>query len=216
MISQRLSTLATGVTVTAMFSILLWLQPYLTGLSARYQIAGSVAAGLVSVGIYRLLAVGLLWVFKKSQLLRKLMLGKSFIEGTWVGHYIHEGQHRFTVENIDQFADATVIRGREFDVTGVTRASWTSDTVSIDTIRMQLVYAYTCNVFVRKHVQEGLGVFSMVCEAPGKPARKLDGYAVDLIDGDRDPNVEHKISEREVSDEYAISEARKIFNVPKP
>jgi hypothetical protein len=46
-------------------------------------------------------------------------------------------------------------------------------------------------------LQEGLGVFSMVCEVPRKPAGKLDGYAVDLIDGDRDPNTEHKISDTE-------------------
>jgi hypothetical protein len=215
MLNERLSMLATGTTVTIMFSSLLWLQPFLTTWSVSYQIAGSVAAGLASVGIYRLLAGGLLWLFQRWQLMRKLMLGRSFLEGTWVGHYVHGGEHRFTVEHIDQSSGETIIRGREFDAAGGTRASWASDTVSIDTIRMHLVYAYTCKVFDRKHVQEGLGVFSMVCEVPKKPANKLDGYAVDLIDGDRDPNTEYKIAKTETRDKIAIAEARKIFGVPE-
>ena len=214
MLNERLSKLTTGATVTLMFSALLWLQPYLTMLSTSYQVIGTATAALASVGIYRILASGLLCLFQRWQLLRRLMLGKSFLEGTWVGHYVHDNQHRFTVEHIDQSSGETFIRGREFDARGATRASWSSDTVSIDTTRMQLVYAYTCKVFDRKHVQEGLGVFSMVCEVPRKPTCKLDGYAVDLIDGDRDPNTEHKIANKEVRDEYSIAEARKIFNVP--
>ena len=132
-----------------------------------------------------------------------------------MGHYVHNGEHRFTVEYVDQSSGETIIRGREFDAAGTTPASWASDTVSIDTTRMSLVYAYTCKVFVSKHVQEGLGVFSMVCEVPRKPAGKLDGYAVDLIDGDRDPNTEHKISDTESRDEFAIEKAREIFKVPR-
>jgi hypothetical protein len=213
MLNERLSMLATGTTVSVMFSSLLWLKPYLTTVS--YQIAGTVAAGLAAVGIYKSLAGGLLWLFQRWQLMRKLMLGKSFLEGTWVGHYVQAGEHRFTVEHVDQTSGETIIRGREFDAAGTTRARWASDTVSIDTARMHLVYAYTCTVFDRKHVQEGLGVFSIICEVPGKPAGKLDGYAVDLIDGDRDPNTEHKISDTVSRDEFAIAKAREIFKVPR-
>src|SRR6185369_8187169 len=143
MVHKRLAQLALGFTVTLMFSALLWVQPYVKVWSATYQIAGSVAAGLASVGIYRLLAGALLWLFRRWRLLRRLMLGESFLEGTWVGHYIHQDQHRFTVEHIDQSSGDTIIRGREFNAAGATRANWASDTVSIDVIRMQLIYAYT-------------------------------------------------------------------------
>jgi hypothetical protein len=124
---------------------------------------------------------------------------------------MHDDQHRFTIEYIDQSSGNTVIHGREFDQAGKTRASWSSDTVSIDAVHMQLVYAYTCKVFERKHVQEGLGVFTMVRESSEKAARKLDGYAVDLIDGDRDPNTEYKIDNKPVPDEEALAKAREKF-----
>lgn len=154
-----------------------------------------------------------MWFFKQSVKLRALVLGKAFLEGTWVGHYTRCGNHRFTIEYIDQSSGTTVILGREFDEFGKTRALWASDSVSIDTVRMQLVYSYKCTVFERKHVQEGLGVFRMVQQSADSAAQKLDGYSVDLIDGDRDPNTEHKVSDSIISDENALNAARQIFKV---
>ncbi len=215
MVTDRISQLATAATVTVMFFSLLWLHPFLAGWSTTYHVAGSAAAALASAAIYRFLADRALWLFRRWQFLRKLVLGNAFIEGTWVGHYVHNNEHRFTIEQIDQSSGTTVIHGREFDADEKARAKWNSNAVSIDMTRRELLYSYTCQVFVTKHVQEGLGVFAIVFEVPGKAARTLDGYSVDLIDGDRDPNTEHKISDSVVKDEFALAEARRIFNVPK-
>ena len=214
MLSDRLSWAATAATVAIMFFAIVWLQPLILAMQATSAIASGLAGAVASVGVYRLLSGALLWLFGKSLYLREIILGKSFLEGTWVGHYTHNDQHRFTIEYVDQSSGATVIHGREFDAKGKTRASWSSDTVSIDVVHMQLVYAYTCKVFDRKHVQEGLGVFAMVRESTGKAARKLDGYAVDLIDGDRDPNTEYKIEAKPMPDADALAKAREIFKVP--
>lgn len=214
MLNERLSQASSAATVAAMFFAIVWLQPLLRDLGPSTVLASGIAGALASLGIYRLLSSALLWLFGKSLALRRLILGKGFLEGTWIGHYIHGDVHRFTIEYIDQATGLTVIHGREVDSDGKTRSSWASDTVSIDSERMQIIYAYTCKVFDRKHVQEGLGVFSLVRESSAKAPRKLDGYAVDLIDGDRDPNTEYKISDVPVSDEVALAEARKRFKVP--
>ncbi|WP_280151730.1 hypothetical protein [Piscinibacter sp. XHJ-5] len=196
-----------------MFFAIVWLQPLIRGLEPVLAAASGVAGAVASLGVYRLLSSAFLWLFGNSLVLRRLILGKSFLEGTWIGHYMHEEEHRFTIEFVDQASGTTVIHGREFDSAGKTRASWASDTVSIDIERMHLVYAYTCKVFVRKHVQEGLGVFTLVRESSEKAPTKLDGYAVDLIDGDRDPNTEYKICDEPLPDEESLAEARKRFNV---
>jgi hypothetical protein len=214
MLNDKLSWAATAATVTIMFFAIVWLKPLVDAAQTSSIIAGGIAGAIASLGVYRLLSSGFLWFFGKSIFLRELILGRSFLEGTWVGHYLHDDQHRFTIEYIDQSSGTTVIHGREFDANGKTRASWDSDTVSIDVERMQLVYAYTCKVFERKLVQEGLGVFAMVRESRDKVPKKLDGYAVDLIDGDRDPNTEYKVCERPMPDDKALTEARKRFNVP--
>jgi hypothetical protein len=214
MLNDRLSWAATAATVAIMFFALIWLKPFVDAARTFSVIAGGIAGATASLGVYRLLSSGFLWLFGKSIFLRRQIFGRSFLEGTWVGHYMHGGQHRFTIEYVDQSSGATVIHGREFDANGKTRASWASDTVSINAERMQLVYAYTSKVFERKHVQEGLGIFAMVRESTDKVPKKLDGYSVDLIDCNRDPNTEYKISERPMPDDKALMEARKRFNVP--
>lgn len=214
MLTDRLFWAATVATIAVMFFGIVWLQPLILNLQTSIIFASGLAGALASLGVYRLLSIAFLWFFGKSLYLRKIILGKGFLEGTWIGHYKHEDKHRFTIEYIDQASGATVVHGREFDSNGKTRASWSSDNVSIDLERMQLVYAYTCKVFDRKHVQEGLGVFVMVRETCDKAPTKLDGYAVDLIDGDRDPNTEYRISTKPVTDEEAIAKARERFNVP--
>ena len=152
-------------------------------------------------------------LFKRVLWLRRLVLGKSFIEGTWAGHYEVGSEDRFTLEFIDQSTGEIIVHGREFSRNGQTLANWSSDAATVNIERTELVYAYTCTVFHTKHLQQGLGVFRLVYEN-GRYANKLDGYAVDLIDGDRDPNVEFKLSDRPVPDADALTRARTLFGVP--
>lgn len=216
MLTDKLTAYASTATIVVMFSCLVWLQPLLEQLATTTAFAGAAAAAIATFGVYRAISSGLLWGFRRIRALRKFILGRNFLEGTWVGHYVEGTEHRFTKEFIDQSSGETVIHGREFFGSGSTRASWTSESVHIDIRKMQLVYSYTCRVIDRKHVQEGLGVFNMIVEKANEPAAKLDGYAVDLIDGDRDPNREHKISDEEMSDSDALAQARKIFMFEEP
>ncbi len=209
----RIGALAATVTVSLMFLALVALQPALVALAKAGTLLAGAASVLVSAGLYSLVLKLLLWLFARWQLLRKWVLGRAFLEGTWVGHYVTDGLDRFTIEEFSQQTGSTVIVGREFDSVGKTRARWTSDVVSIDDVKMQLTYAYSCDVFQNKHVQQGLGAFTIIREKSKWPD-KLDGYAVDLIDGDRDPNTEIKVSDSNVSDEYALKKAREYFCSP--
>jgi hypothetical protein len=115
---DRLSWAATAATVAVMFISVVWLQPMLRTLPPAYGIASAVAGAAASLGVYRLLSTAFLWLFSKGRWLRKLILGKGFIEGTWVGHYKHNDEHFITVEFIEQASGQTRINGREFDATG--------------------------------------------------------------------------------------------------
>ena len=213
MLQERLSAIATAITVTVMFSLVVWVAPLVRLWSLEYAILSNVAEALAAVAIYRSLADALRWLFKRVLWIRRIVLGKSFIEGTWAGHYVVGTEHRLTLEFIDQSVEGIIVHGREFTSDGVTRANWSSDAATVNLERVELIYAYTCTVFQVKHMQQGLGIFRLVFE-DGRYANKLDGYAVDTIDGDRDPNVEFKLSDRAIPDADALTRARKIFAVP--
>lgn len=208
---DRLAGLATGLTVTLMFFGVGLIAPWVKTLSISQIVAAWITGIIVSLGSYKLLASGLFGLFRRSLLLRKVVLGQSFLEGTWVGHYERAGMKRFTIEYFDQERGTLKILGREFDDRGNTRASWHSDAVTIDVENMLLLYTYTCDVFETKHQQQGIAAFSLLSLKKRAPANILDGYAADLIDGTRDPNKEHKISDRKTTDDYALGQARKIF-----
>ncbi len=76
---------------------------------------------------------------------------------------------------------------------------------------MRLVYTYTCEVFGSKDQQQGVAAFTLLVPKKRAPASVLDGYSADMIDGDRDPNKEHKISDGIMADTEALEQARKIF-----
>ena len=212
LLHTRIGALAASITVALMFIGLVKLQPTLATLSNQGDLLAGATTVLLSVGLYVLVLRLLVWLFGHWQLLRKLILGRTFLEGTWVGHYFKDGKDVFTIENIDQKSGFTVIRGRELKSDGGTRARWASDAVAIDDARMQLTYAYTCDVFERKHTQQGLGSFSIIREKSYWPD-KLDGYAADLIDGEADPNIEIKVSCGEIPDVEALKKARALFAI---
>jgi len=208
---DRLAALTTVLTVTLMFFGIAFVAPWVKTLPISQAVAAWAVGAVVSLGSYKLIGSGLFTLFRRSLKLRKFVLGSSFLEGTWVGHYMHQGMRRFTVEFFDQEKGTTKILGREFDDKGKTRASWYSDAVSIDIENMRLVYTYTCEVFGTKDQQQGFASFRLLIPKKRAPAHALDGYSADLIDGDRDPNKEYKISDGVVKDEDALEQARKFF-----
>jgi hypothetical protein len=212
---DRLASLAVAVAVTFIFTCLHWLVPKIGHLSLPQTVGVYALNALVSAAIYKTIASSLLWSFKKNLLLRKLFLGKSFLEGSWVGHHKNNGQERFTFEVIDQSEGLTRINGRELTRDGETTATWTSDAVSVDSQQKRLVYAYSCDVFETSRGHRGIGSFEIRCESNKYPDI-LDGYAADLTNGKKDANREHKINDRTIPANEALKEARRIFDSLNP
>jgi hypothetical protein len=208
---SKIASWAAIATGAAIFYCVVLLAPFLANVSWLGKASSGVVAALGSFAIYRLILMAFLWVFGKSQWIRKKILGDGFLEGTWVGHYELNGLHRYTIETISQRNADTRVIGREFDHNGATRAEWSSEAAFVDLRRERLMYVYSCDVYGRPHQQYGLGVFKLVKSAANRPPDRLDGYAVDMIDGQKDPNTEHKISDQIVTTKKALAKARSIF-----
>lgn len=207
--ADRFGTLAVGITVAIMFVIVIVVVPFLTSLSTASKAAAVVAGSLGSMALYRGIASLLFSAFRKNLRLRKFILGPAFLEGTWIGFFPHGDSFHFTVEFFNQETGETKIIGREFDADGQTYASWKSYASSVDVDDRRLTYAYSCDVFGRDTQQQGLGVFDMVGKGKRSAPNMLDGYASDLIDGEKDTNKEYKISDELIPDDEALAKARR-------
>ncbi len=212
-LKNKIASISIVFTTSVMFSGIVFLNEIFPETTQNEKLIGLITTGLTSFGVYKLIAQSILYLFNKSQKLRKLILGRAFLEGTWVGHWKHNNENVFTIETINQENGEVIISGRQFGDDLKTQADWSSEAVFVDLRRERIIYAYSCDVYRTNHQQNGIGVFKMIRPRAGDAPSVLDGYAVDMIDGDKDANREHKISDKIVETNKAIEEAKKIFGV---
>lgn len=207
----RIAALAVAATVSGMFFVLLYLVPILRHYGTGIALFASVVAALSGAGLYRAASAALWKSFRTSLTLRKWMLGRNFLEGTWVGHYERGGQSVVTVEFHSQANDIMEINGHEIDTDGNLISQWTSYAAALDARGTSLIYAYHCDVMWRQGSHDGVAKFTLRRRDERSAAVELLGYAADLTDGKKDTNRQYKVSDTIIEDKDALEQARRLF-----
>jgi hypothetical protein len=150
-------------------------------------------------------------VLRHNKYLKKVVLGPSYMEGTWVGHFIgHNDDIRYVVEIFEQELDYLVIRGYSFSEDGTRHAQWLSDALHIDSIKGRITYTYTCDVLSMGSPHQGIGVFDVQRENSRAHPTGIHGYVAEVTDGIRLPVKEIKMSESLLSPDAGLVGARKV------
>jgi hypothetical protein len=165
---------------------------------------------LTSFGIYR----GLVQVITKYLMnliwLKRIILGKSFIQGTWVGCFTgFAGDIRYVVEHIKQDIDKIEIRGKSYSVDQKPHGNWNSEAAVIDLRKKKLFYSYQADILTRKSTDIGVGIFDIFYDKKKKPYL-IDGYVAEILKGKKLPVKELKISDDELPLNEAIAKAIEI------
>ena len=193
-----------------------WTQ--LIELIARYPVLSILASGVISVGIYRLIATIFLWLFRKSSYIKKRILGPYYMEGTWVGFFIgHQEKVRFFVEFFEQDLNDLVIRGKAFrEEDGKYHGSWVSDNVNINTKLGKISYTYETDAIGNTFVNPGIAQFNIERTSKDQPPCRLIGFTSDLFNPQKLKSFEQKISEKtEIDSKEAFNRAKEIFELNK-
>jgi hypothetical protein len=191
-VSNRFHLFVASTTITVAFWIVSLIHPWQAGV-------GKFALAYIgSAAFYQLLATALRWLFDQIRVIRKFVLGREFLEGTWIGSFDQSPKKRFTVEHFEQTVDGVVIRGYAFTESDALYADWISRSVTFDSTLGTLTYSYDCNVLDSKTSFQGIAFFNVQRATPRKPPHAMTGYSADLIDGARSTNLETKLSDRQV------------------
>lgn len=167
---------------------------------------------VASVGLYRLLAVGLEWLFRRILLVRRWIFGPSFMHGTWIGYFVgHAGDKRYTVEHYDQELDGLSIAGRSFTIGKELHAQWNSNSIGIDVRQGSLIYTSTLNIISRQHSEENLNILQFERSASYSAPTSITGFSQDLGDDQRIATHAIKISDQLLTWEEAFVIAVKRF-----
>src|SRR5947208_1333487 len=101
--TAKFSAVLVSTTVFVMFLLIAYAGPLLTRGGIDYPIFLAISALVTSAGLYRLLALGLRWLMERWEWLRSVVLGPSYMHGTWIGWFRgHTGELRYMIEHFVQ------------------------------------------------------------------------------------------------------------------
>jgi len=164
---------------------------------------------LLSLGIYKFLAIVLLGFSRRLKFVKRHLLGASYVNGTWVGKFkTADSSFAYTVEHFEQTLSSLKVRGQAFRESGESYAQWNSESETIDEHSGLLTYTYNCDKTSEKGSFQGVCVFQFERDDETCGPTQMRGYSADLADGVRTENREVKYSEELVSFEEGLRAAR--------
>lgn len=169
-----------------MYFMVTYLGPLLRDAGVTFPLLLPVGAFLTSVGVYRLLTMALRWLMGKFECIRALVLGPSYVNGTWVGWFRgHTNEFRYMVEHFEQTLDSVVIRGWSYTNGKTFHGHWLSDSVVIGADDGHLRFTYKFNVHTQSQPLHGLNDSLFQRASPQHAPYAYSGLAHDLNDQKR-------------------------------
>lgn len=150
---------------------------------------------LTSYGFYKLITTILHSLAKRLKFIKSLLLGNSYIEGTWIGYYIGvSGEIRYIIEYYEQDLDGIQIRGESYTKDLKLHSKWSSTSVNVLPDIGQIIYTYTVESTDENTNNLGCASFSFKRNSKNDSPYALLGYSIDVQFGKRVSNYERKIS----------------------
>lgn len=163
--------------------------------------------------IYRLINALFMAAFRNVKLLKKFILGASYMEGTWVGFFVgHNNNIRYLVESFEQDLSLLKVRGRVYRDDFTYHSSHISTDASIDTVNGRLSYSYDADAILNTHINPGLARFELVRKGREKMPHHIVGYSSDLFHSKKLTAFQDKVSDSTALElSVALSEAEKVY-----
>lgn len=181
--------------ITAMFFGITKLLPLLESIPINIGVKYAITT-FSTIGIYKLIFTLLEFLFNRLRWLRKIIIGRAYIEGTWIGEFSDENNNKyFTIEKFEQSFDEIKLLGIAYDRNGE-YARWKSIAITVDEKNGTISYHYNCDMTRFSSTHSGIANFNFDTINKHTPPQLITGYSADLTNGIRTTNSEKKISDK--------------------
>lgn len=216
-ISTKINTIAIGAAATVVLSLWnLWD-------SSKDQLSWKddpflevVVGAFLSTAFFRLVLEGIIWLTKKSKLVKKYILGAEYLEGTWVGFYINGDNHlRYYIETVehDLYNESLIVSGQGFDEHRRHHARWEVISSKIDVQDGKLFYMYY--VHPTNKAGHNIGVSDLTFKRKNRESAptQMYGTSVDAQETKKIRTMGMKIhDELEYNQSDALNKAIEFYN----
>lgn len=182
------------VTTGIIFAVWGELQPIATSYTGVKSIFSVLIGAIVSLGTYEFVLEVAENLAVNIQPLKKLVFGRSYLDGVWVGVYLGvDGTPRYYIEYFEQDFDSLIIRSKCFYEDKKYKGDWKSTNVAIDEERGELYYTYNVTTIDTGIQTIGFATFTFDRKDKSTPPERLIGFSSDLKSGSMIKSVEEKV-----------------------
>ena len=170
-------------TITTVLVFFLWslIQSSIDGLKGISRIYPALIGAIVSLGSYRLVVTIIENVLIRIPLVKRIILGNTYMEGTWVGVYIgYKDEPRFIIERYEQDFERLIVRGKAYYKDGSFKGLWVSNDVSIDSSKGIITYTYDSDMVKEGNTRCGFAKFYLERENDNSAPIMIKGFTNDL------------------------------------
>lgn len=147
---------------------------------------------LVSLSFYKLVFHLILVICKKTRFIKKIVLGKNYFEGLWIGYFIVGSKVEYYYELFEQDLEELTIKGRSFNPNKELTGEWTIHKPIVNVSDSKFTYYYEMDVANSNDVTLGYSKATIYWNKFSLP-KKLVGFAVDKYSSEKQPYVSIKV-----------------------
>ena len=206
----KLNTFVFTVTTTIVYFI--W--KYLASMPVNNFFIELIITFVLSLSFYNLVFKCILLICEHHRILRKLILGETYLEGVWTGFYIYKNTINFYYEICYQSMKNISIIGKSFARNDNYICSWTILEPRIDIDESKLLYCYELIEEKSPNTLSMGYAKATIFRDKYKKAIRIEGFAVDSDDNERQIFISEKASDdpyKEINLTELLQMSQKIY-----
>lgn len=213
----KFNSLVVAVTTAIMYFLWILISKISPDFFGKNWLITNVVAILSSLGFYRLLTSVMKRLFIEIRFIKKIVLGDSYLEGTWVGFYISETREvRYLYETYEQSLEDVLISGYSYKKDKAMHGKWTALNPIIDCKKKSITYYYETEMVERTNKGQGFASFSLQKTKGSKKYDMMQGFSSDLNQTTKVNAIEVKISEECLNDlNEILQKAQEVYEKNK-
>lgn len=175
-----------AISTTVVYATWKWL----ISIQTSFFIISLLVTFVMSLAFYKAIFHLLLFFCEHIQEVKKILLGKYFLEGIWIGFYIVNNEIEYYYEIFEQDLDETIIKGVAFGENHKYIGEWTIVNPTLNIAESKLTYYYEMSVTSADNIT--IGHSRAIVYWDKGYAYRLVGFAIDSFSKEKQKYVSVK------------------------
>lgn len=166
---------------------------WLASIQTNFFIISLIIAFAMSLTFYKGIFHLLLFLCEHIPILKKMILGKYYLEGIWIGFNLVDNEIEYYYEIFEQSLDETIIKGVAYGADRKKIGEWTIVNPTLNIAESKLTYYYEMNDISVNDIPVGHSRATLYWDNKHSYAYRLVGFAIDNFSKEKQNYISMKV-----------------------